>query len=243
MAVAMNITIRDASRADLAACAAIYRHAALHTPATWAYEAPSDEEFANKHEAAREDGFPFLVAVQPPSVVSDCGADLCVGGAAALTPATVSAASSETGAEVVVGYACAGTFRPREGYRFVTENSIFLLPGCGKQGVGTRLMEALMARCAAGGWKQMVAVISVDPEDADGSACASVRLHKRLGFAVNGRLPRIGWKFDRWWDCVLMQRELVADATFVAAGADRKAGVVAVDSVPTVTSDSSVSPA
>jgi phosphinothricin acetyltransferase len=229
----MDITIRDASRADFAACAAIYRHAVLHTPATWAYEAPTDEDFAEKHEAAREKGFPFLVAVRAPSGASDCGADVSIGGAAASAAPTVSGTSNEPGAEVVVGYACAGTFRPREGYRFVTEHSIFLLPGCGKQGVGTRLMEALMARCAASGWKQMIAVISVDPEDADGSACASVRLHKRLGFAMNGRLPRIGWKFDRWWDCVFMQRELVADATFVAAGAD---------TASTVAKDSNVSP-
>jgi phosphinothricin acetyltransferase len=234
----MIITIRDASRADFAACAAIYRHAVLHTPATWAYEAPSDEEFADKHEAAREKGFPFLVAVRPPSAC-DCGAEESIGGAAA---STATESPNQSAAEVVVGYACAGTFRPREGYRFVTEHSIFLLPSCGKQGVGTRLMEALMARCAASGWKQMIAVISVDPEDADGSACASVRLHKRLGFAMNGRLPRIGWKFDRWWDCVLMQRELVADATFVEAGADSKAGVVAVGSVSTGTSDGVASP-
>ena len=34
----------------------------------------------------------------------------------------------------------------------------------------------------------------------------AVAFHARQGFAEVGRIPRAGWKFDRWLDLVLMQR-------------------------------------
>ena len=62
-------------------------------------------------------------------------------------------------------------------------------------------MEALIARATAAGLHVMIGAI-------DGSNDASVRVHERLGFRVVGRLPETGFKFDRWLDLVLMQREL-----------------------------------
>jgi phosphinothricin acetyltransferase len=39
----------------------------------------------------------------------------------------------------------------------------------------------------------------------------SIRLHERVGFRLVGILRGVGFKFDRWYDSVLMQRELDAD--------------------------------
>ena len=36
----------------------------------------------------------------------------------------------------------------------------------------------------------------------------SIRLHERLGFTHIGVLPSVGFKFDRWVDIIMMQREL-----------------------------------
>ena len=44
----------------------------------------------------------------------------------------------------------------------------------------------------------------------DSANCASIRLHERLGFREVGVLRSVGFKFDRWVDSVLMQRDLGA---------------------------------
>jgi phosphinothricin acetyltransferase len=66
-------------------------------------------------------------------------------------------------------------------------------------------MSALLAECEARGLRQIVAVIG------DSANCASIRLHKSLGFREVGVLCSVGFKFDRWVDSVLMQRALGAD--------------------------------
>ena len=37
---------------------------------------------------------------------------------------------------------------------------------------------------------------------------ASLRLHERHGFFETGRMPEVGFKFERWLDLVLMQKRL-----------------------------------
>ncbi len=80
--------------------------------------------------------------------------------------------------------------------------------GLAGRGVGRALLTALIARCELGPWRQMIAVIGDSRND------ASIRLHARLGFAHVGTLRSVGFKFGRWVDCVLMQRDLgPGDAT------------------------------
>jgi membrane protease YdiL (CAAX protease family) len=45
-----------------------------------------------------------------------------------------------------------------------------------------------------------------------GNLYFSIGLHAGLGFAHCGTLRRVGYKFGRWADVVLMQRSLAADA-------------------------------
>jgi phosphinothricin acetyltransferase len=42
----------------------------------------------------------------------------------------------------------------------------------------------------------------------DSANAASVALHARLGFAMIGTHPDVGFKFGRWLDTVMMQRAL-----------------------------------
>ncbi len=106
----------------------------------------------------------------------------------------------------VVGYTYAGTYRPRPGYRFTVENSVYVAPDCQGQGIGLALLPRLIARCEAAGLRSMVAVIG------DSANHASIRLHARCGFQHAGLLPAIGWKHGRWLDSVLMTRPLGAGA-------------------------------
>jgi L-amino acid N-acyltransferase YncA len=102
----------------------------------------------------------------------------------------------------LLGYAYANHFRPRRAYRFCLEDSVYVAPEAQGQGVGRLLLAELLARCAALGARQMLAVIG----DADNAG--SIGLHRALGFRDAGVLQASGWKFGRWLDVVLMQRAL-----------------------------------
>jgi L-amino acid N-acyltransferase YncA len=102
----------------------------------------------------------------------------------------------------VLGFAYANFFRARPAYRFTVENSIYLAPGAHGRGIGKRLLQALLARCEAAGCRQVIAVIG------DSANTGSIALHAACGFRFAGTLRSTGWKFDRWLDTVLMQKEL-----------------------------------
>lgn len=105
-------------------------------------------------------------------------------------------------AGAVAGYAYAGPFRPRIAYRHTVENSIYVAPGRIGQGIGRALLVALLERCEAQGFRQMVAVIG------DSDNAGSIGLHAALGFEHCGVLKSTGFKFGRWVDTVFMQRAL-----------------------------------
>ena len=102
----------------------------------------------------------------------------------------------------VVGYSYAATYRTRPAYRYTIEDSVYIADGFGGKGVGTALLSELIARCEAGPWRQMLAVIG------DSGNAGSIALHRNLGFSIVGTLPSVGFKFRRWVDSVLMQRPL-----------------------------------
>jgi L-amino acid N-acyltransferase YncA len=104
----------------------------------------------------------------------------------------------------VVGYAYATSYRPRPAYRNTIEDSVYVADGLGGYGIGKALLEALIVRCEAGPWRQMLAVIG-NSENA-----GSIALHGRLGFRSIGTLKSVGFKLGQWVDTVLMQRALGA---------------------------------
>lgn len=107
-----------------------------------------------------------------------------------------------TTAGAVQGYAYAAPYRARSAYRFSVEDSIYVAPDCARRGIGTALLSALLSRCTAAGYRQMVAVIG------DSANAASIGLHEGLGFRHVGLFSAIGFKHGRWVDSVLMQRIL-----------------------------------
>lgn len=104
----------------------------------------------------------------------------------------------------VVGYSYATGYRPRPAYRHSIEDSVYVAEGLRGRGVGRALLAALIARCEAGPWRRMVAVIG------DSANRGSIALHARLGFRRIGTLEAVGFKHGRWLDTVLMQRTLDA---------------------------------
>jgi L-amino acid N-acyltransferase YncA len=102
----------------------------------------------------------------------------------------------------VVGFAYAGEYRSRVGYRFTCESSVYVLPEAQRGGGGRALMREVLAACERRGLRQMLAVIG------DSGNAASIGLHLALGFRLVGTFSAVGFKFGRWVDTVLMQRQL-----------------------------------
>ena len=101
----------------------------------------------------------------------------------------------------IAGYAYAVPFRKRPAYRYTVKNSIYVHPDHLNAGVGRRLLPALIDACTAAGCRQMIAYIDVVNEP-------SRRLHETFGFEQAGVLKAVGFKYGRWTDSILMQREL-----------------------------------
>ena len=103
---------------------------------------------------------------------------------------------------IVVGYAYASAYRPRIGYRYTVENTIYIHPDYRGFGLGRLLIEDLVTLCEARGFRQMVAVIG------DSKNHVSIDFHARMGFTQSGLVKSIGFKHGRWMDSVIMQRML-----------------------------------
>lgn len=112
----------------------------------------------------------------------------------------------------VVGYSYATPYRPRPAYRHTIEDSVYVADGRHGQGIGRALLSALVERCEAGPWRQMIAVIG------DSANAGSIALHDALGFRPVGTLQAVGFKLGRWVDTVLMQRELGAGSSTPPSG-------------------------
>ena len=102
---------------------------------------------------------------------------------------------------VVAGYGYASSFRPRPGYRFTVEDSVYLRPEFGGRGLGRLLLGELIRASKAAGCHQMIGVIG-------GENPASIAMHRAMGFVDVGVLRNVGFKFGNWVDVTFIQREL-----------------------------------
>jgi phosphinothricin acetyltransferase len=102
----------------------------------------------------------------------------------------------------VAGYGACTPFRPRTGYRFTVEDSLYVGERFQRRGVAGALLAELIHRCERAGFRQMVAVIG------DSGNAASLALHRRAGFEHAGSFRSVGYKHERWTDIVFMQRAL-----------------------------------
>ena len=103
----------------------------------------------------------------------------------------------------LVGYAYAAPFRDRPAYAGTLEDSVYVAPDAVGKGVGQQLLSALLSAATMAGGRQMLAVIG------DSQNQASIHLHAKLGFRQVGVFERVGQKFGRVLDVVLMQKTLL----------------------------------
>ncbi|MEP3245284.1 MAG: N-acetyltransferase family protein [Sneathiella sp.] len=102
----------------------------------------------------------------------------------------------------LIGYCYASAYRPRVGYRFVVENSIYLAKQARGTGAAQQLMHDLIEHCIELGYRQMIAIVGGSDNH------ASLKFHEKMGFVQVGLLPSIGFKFGDWLDSVILQLQL-----------------------------------
>jgi L-amino acid N-acyltransferase YncA len=98
----------------------------------------------------------------------------------------------------VVGWSALHTFRPKVGYLFTAENSVYVAADRRRQGIGRALIVPLI-RCARQlGMHALIAEI-------DAENTPSLRLHAGLGFVQVAHFREVGYKFGHWLDLVCME--------------------------------------
>jgi L-amino acid N-acyltransferase YncA len=118
--------------------------------------------------------------------------------------------------DLIVGYSYATTYRPRPAYRHTVEDSVYVTNNLRARGVGAALLQAIIVRCEAGPWRQMLAVIGSSEN------IGSIALHRKMGFRDVGTLRSVGFKLGQWVDTVLMQRTLGPGASALPSSFDRE---------------------
>ncbi|MBI4660774.1 MAG: N-acetyltransferase [Verrucomicrobia bacterium] len=98
----------------------------------------------------------------------------------------------------VVGWSALNPYHDRMGYRFTTENSVYVAADRRGQGIGTLLMPPLIDAARERKFRAILAAI-------DAENPVSIRLHAAFGFVQVGHFKQVGFKFGRWLDVVYME--------------------------------------
>lgn len=109
-----------------------------------------------------------------------------------------------------VGFAYASQFKDKAAYDWAVETTIYLHEDERGRGVGRQLYGALERALSAQGVLNLNACIAIP---ATGSVdehltLDSVRFHEALGYRLVGEFRQCGYKFDRWYSMVWMEKFL-----------------------------------
>ncbi|MCL4154584.1 UNVERIFIED_CONTAM: hypothetical protein GTU68_001454 [Idotea baltica] len=102
-------------------------------------------------------------------------------------------------AGTLLGYACSGEFKAKAAYASSVEVSVYVAANTIQQGIGQRLYEVLLPLLDAAKVHRCYAGIALPNP-------GSIRLHELHGFQQVAHLSEVGYKFDRYWDVIWMQR-------------------------------------
>jgi L-amino acid N-acyltransferase YncA len=105
------------------------------------------------------------------------------------------------GEDRVIGFGAVHAFHPADSFRRTAEIGYFLHPDAVGRGIGTALLDRLIAASRQKGIRTLLASISSCNE-------RSLGFHLRRGFVEVGRFKAVGEKFGQDFDVVYMQRDI-----------------------------------
>lgn len=110
----------------------------------------------------------------------------------------------------VIGYVYADHYSTREAYSWCVECSIYIDKDIRGKGIGKKLLNALEEKLIKQNVVKIISCIASTDEENKYLSLASIRFHEALGFKRCGCLERVGFKFDRWWNIVIEDKDISA---------------------------------
>lgn len=114
----------------------------------------------------------------------------------------------------LLGYAYASAFHPRAAYAWSAEVTVYLDKAARGKGIGPKLYQKLEGALKAMGILNLNACIAVAPTEDQYLTNASQGFHEKLGYQLVGTFHHSGYKFNRWYHMIWMEK-LIGDHTEV----------------------------
>ena len=106
----------------------------------------------------------------------------------------------------IIGYAYAHEFIGREAYKFSAELTIYLDKTFRRHGVGRKLYEELEKILRDVGIKNLYACVGWVVVEDEFLNHDSANFHLSLGFKIVGKFTKCGYKFNRWYDMIWLEK-------------------------------------
>lgn len=107
---------------------------------------------------------------------------------------------------VVLGYAYAGVFKNRAAYDHCCEVSIYVERHAKGRGYGRMLYEALETALKKAGILYLYACIADPVTEDEYLTRNSEHFHSHLGYTMVGQFHNCGYKFNRWYNMIWMEK-------------------------------------
>jgi len=108
--------------------------------------------------------------------------------------------------EKIIGYAYAHPFVGREAYKYSVELTIYLKFGETKKGIGRKLYEKLEEELSKMDINNLYACIGDPITEDEYFTKNSENFHARMGFVNVGTFHKCGYKFNRWYNMIWMEK-------------------------------------
>lgn len=106
----------------------------------------------------------------------------------------------------ILGYAYAGRFVGRAAYDWSVELTIYLDPAAKKCGLGRKLYEVMEIALKEMGILNLYACIGYPEVEDEYLNRNSAQFHEHLGFKTVGLFQNCGYKFNRWYHMIWMEK-------------------------------------
>jgi len=107
----------------------------------------------------------------------------------------------------LLGYCYASEFKNRRAYDFSVETTIYVNKENRKKGVGKLLYQKLEEVLKRQGILNMNACIAFATRESDEYLTNdSQNFHEHMGFEMVGQFHKSGYKFDKWYDMIWMEK-------------------------------------
>lgn len=101
----------------------------------------------------------------------------------------------------ILGYAYCSRFKERAAFDWDCECSVYIDEKEHRKGIASELYNRLFELIRLQGYYTIYALITFSHE-------SSISLHKKFGFTEVGVYQKTGYKFDKWWDLLVMEKRL-----------------------------------